>query len=289
MSEMGNSSRTGFFARSMLRALIAVVLLSSSAAAAADIRFIRDGIEVRRLDLDTLKQTYRAEVVTIDDPYYGARKSFRGFRLHDVLEAGFGEKVAMLAGEDFFFQALDGYVKLAEGKTLAEEGGFVTFADVGRERAGEPGWEPIDRRQVDPGPFYVVWAKPAQRDVHRYPWPYQLSAIEIVRFDRRYPFTLPSRAPLDSPSWTGFAIFRRECISCHSINGQGGKVGPDLNVPQSIVEYRPAEQLKQFIRDPGTFRHTSMPAHLHLSPQDLDALIAYFEAMKAQKHDPKAP
>jgi hypothetical protein len=31
-----------------------------------------------------------------------------------------------------------------------------------------------------------------------------------------------------------------------------------------------------------------MPAHLHLSDADLDAIVAYFEAMRARKHDPRA-
>ena len=31
-----------------------------------------------------------------------------------------------------------------------------------------------------------------------------------------------------------------------------------------------------------------MPAHEHLSAGDLDALVAYFSAMKDRKHDPGA-
>ena len=72
----------------------------------------------------------------------------------------------------------------------------------------------------------------------------------------------------------------------HAINGEGGKVGPDLNIPQSIVEYRPIEQVKAYIRNPAVFRYGNMPSHEYLSPQDLDALIAYFQVMKTQKHDP---
>ena len=68
---------------------------------------------------------------------------------------------------------------------------------------------------------------------------------------------------------------------CHAINGEGGKIGPDLNIPRSIVEYRPAEQIAAYVRDPAAFRYTSMPAHTHLSDSDLAHLIAYFEAMKA--------
>ncbi len=150
----------------------------------------------------------------------------------------------------------------------------------------DPAWEPIGRAAVDPGPFYLVWTGADQTDVHRYPWPYQLAAIEISSFDSLYPHTVPRGAAEGDPARVGFAIFRAECVSCHAINGEGGKVGPDLNIPRSIVEYRPAEQVKAFIRDPHSFRYTSMPAHLHLSPRDLDSLVAYFQVMKDQKNDP---
>ena len=69
------------------------------------------------------------------------------------------------------------------------------------------------------------------------------------------------------------------------MNREGGTVGPDLNVPQSIVEYRPVEQVKAYIRNPATFRYGKMPAHEDLSGADLDALVAYFRAMKDRKHD----
>ena len=69
------------------------------------------------------------------------------------------------------------------------------------------------------------------------------------------------------------------------MNREGGRVGPELNVPQSIVEYRPEAQIRAYIRDPKTFRYGNMPAHPSLTDADLDDLISYFKAMKAQKHD----
>jgi hypothetical protein len=32
-----------------------------------------------------------------------------------------------------------------------------------------------------------------------------------------------------------------------------------------------------------------MPSHEHLTDADLDALVAYFRAMQARKHDPGTP
>ncbi|MEO1173838.1 MAG: cytochrome c, partial [Myxococcota bacterium] len=83
----------------------------------------------------------------------------------------------------------------------------------------------------------------------------------------------------------GHALFMKGCIRCHAMNRAGGRLGPELNVPQSIVEYRPIEQIKAYILNPTTFRYGNMPANPHLSDADLDALIAYFQAMKDRKAD----
>ena len=53
------------------------------------------------------------------------------------------------------------------------------------------------------------------------------------------------------------------------------------------MEYRPLAQIRGYVRNPQATRYTSMPAHPQLSDSDLDALIAYFTAMSARKHDPR--
>ncbi len=64
---------------------------------------------------------------------------------------------------------------------------------------------------------------------------------------------------------------------------QGGKVGPDLNAPQSVTEYRSPEMLKAFIRKPSQFRYTHMPDHADLSDADLDNLLDYLRHMANQR------
>ena len=109
----------------------------------------------------------------------------------------------------------------------------------------------------------------------------------MTPFAEAFPRTVPGGLDPSDRGWSGYALFQRSCASCHSINGEGGKVGPDLNVPRSIVEYRPLEQIRGYIRDPEATRYTSMPAHPNLSEADLDALIAYFSAMSQRKDDPR--
>ena len=251
------------------------------------LRFERDGALLRSLSRAQLTAACGVTRVEVADPYYQKPKTFLAFPLACVLEKGFGKPVTAQHEENFFLRASDGYIKPASGARLAEPGGWLAFGDVEHSHADSPGWEPIDRRQVDPGPYYLVWSGPGQNDPHRHPWPYQLVAIEIAPFEARYPHTLPKDVPPDAPAWTGFAVFRAECVACHAINGEGGTIGPELNLPLSIIEYRPAAQLKSFIRNPAQFRYSSMPANPHLTPEQLDGLIAYFTAMRERKHDPR--
>src|SRR5262249_22704605 len=153
-----------------------------------------------------------------------------------------------LAAESFVLRARDGYAKPAGGARLMEPGAVLAFADAEHMQGDQPGWEPIDRKQVDPGPFYVVWTLPPHVDPQQYPWPYQLTPIELAAPETAFPHAIPRAAAVDSPARSGYEIFRIECIACHAMNREGGTVGPDLNVPQSIVEYRPADQIKAYIR-----------------------------------------
>jgi mono/diheme cytochrome c family protein len=262
-------------------------------ASAQELAFLRDGAAVARLSLDQLLAACEPAVVGVDDPYYGRAKRFHAVPLDCVFEQGLGARPA--ARDNVFLRAEDGYTRPAAGALLASEGAWLAFADAdvstGVPGAGDfaPGWEPIDRRQVEPAPFYLIWSGAGRNDPHRHPWPYQLVQIEVAPLARLFPHVVPPRAEPGSAVATGFAIFRSQCIACHAINGEGGKVGPDLNIPRSIVEYRPVEQIKAYIRNPQSFRYTTMPAHESLSDAELDAVIAYFRAMSRAKHDPAAP
>ena len=263
---------------------------SSAPQADTALQFVRDGRVVSTLDLAALRRACHEQTVAIDDPYYGRRKSFRACPLAEVLQIGFGAPPETLAGDEFLLRALDGYTKPSTGARLVEPGGFLAFADAERTPPdGPPAWEPIDRRQVNPGPYYLVWELSGDADPHRYPWPYQLARIEIASLATEYPHLVPTTASAGSPAQRGFEIFKSDCVACHALNGEGGRVGPDLNVPRSIVEYRPREQIKAYVRDPQTFRYTTMPSHTYLTDADLDALIAYFDAMSGLKHDPGKP
>ncbi len=244
-----------------------------------------DGAE-RTLTLGDLRARFGARDVEVADPYHARPVRYRACPLRRVLELGLGGLPADFASAEVLLRARDGYTRPARGALLLEPGGYLAFGEVERLAAGETPFAPIDRRQVDPGPFYLVWEGPGQGDPDVHPWPYQLARVEVFRFEERFPHTLPRTAPPGSAAWRGFALFRDRCIACHAVNGEGGRVGPDLNVPRSIVEYRPEAQIRAYVKDPSAFRYTTMPPHPGLGEADLDDLIAYFRTMSGLKHDP---
>ncbi|MBW1882535.1 MAG: cytochrome c, partial [Deltaproteobacteria bacterium] len=230
--------------------------------------------------------------VEVDDPYHHRAMRYFAMPFRCVLAHGFAALggADALRGQGLLLRALDGYTRPASGGDLLAGGAHLAFGEVALMSGSGalPRFTPIGRRQVDAGPFYLVWSGAGQNDPAQLPWPYQLETIEVASFPKTFPRTVPKGLEASHPGWTGYALFQRSCASCHAINGQGGKIGPDLNVPRSIVEYRPIEEIKSYVRNPEATRYTSMPAHPDLSDADLDALVAYLEAMSHRKQDPRA-
>ena len=239
-----------------------------------------------------LRRLCSAQAVEVDDPYHAKRMTYRALALRCVLDVGFAERggAASLRDAGLLLRALDGYTRPVAGRELLEPGAYLAYGEPDRLRddTGGSAFSPIDRRQVDPAPFYLVWTGVERGDPHETPWPYQLGRIEIAPFEAAFPKTVPTGLDETDPGWTGYDLFQEACASCHSINGQGGKIGPDLNIPRSIIEYRPIPQIRAYVRNPQATRYTSMPAHPNLNERDLDSLIAYFRAMSARKQDARA-
>jgi mono/diheme cytochrome c family protein len=273
---------------------VLVLIFFCAAGAWADsdprLHFVDASGKTRSLTMASLREVCDEEQVDVADPYHKRRMSYVALPLGCVLDIGFESEGGAqgLRDRGLLLRALDGYTRPVSGQNLLEAGAFLAFGESALMKDGDAAsrFTKIDRRGIDPGPFYLVWIGAAQNDPHVHPWPYQLSTIQIAPFSEAFPNTVPTGLEESDAGWAGYELFQRSCASCHAINGEGGKVGPDLNVPRSIVEYRPIEEIRSYIRNPQATRYTSMPAHPDLSEADLDALIAYFSAMSQRKNDP---
>lgn len=235
--------------------------------------------------LEAMRAQVGVRTVAGRDPYYGDDRRYAALPMRPLLENVFGAALAERDGDsvDVRLVAADGYAVSVPWPRLRDEGAAIAFDDLDRD-----GWSPIGPQRADPGPFYLVWQSTAaapRQDLGRYPRPWQLARVELADFAATHPHVLPAA---DAPSVVraGFSLFRDRCVRCHAINREGGRVGPELNVPQNITEYRPEAQIRAYIRNPAVFRYGNMPAHEDLSDEDLDALLAYLRHKAHDKHDP---
>ncbi|MFI5362588.1 MAG: c-type cytochrome [Elusimicrobiota bacterium] len=258
------------------------VLLCALAAAPARasepaISFMSGGKEVLRATAAELGARRDARVVTVADPTYGKTKRYRAVPIRDLLAQAYGPEWVENGVGEILFATLDGYRPHAPVPTLAEEGGMLVFAD-----ADDPGWEEAAPGKLRPGPFSLVWAGAEQTPQKGYPWPWRLAEVRSAIIEDAYPKAVPRNMAPKSRAPAGWAIFRRSCISCHAMNGQGGTVGPDLNEPRGITSYHEKKDLKAFILKASAFRRTKMPDFPELTARDLDDLVAYFDFLAVQ-------
>ena len=269
--------------------MLAALLLAGSFAAAAPapepvLEFRVSGAAAAALPLSELRTKLKTRAVTFASEFSsppGKVKRYEAFALRDALDLAYGKHWLAPDFSHVAFVALDGYAAVGALTKAEEDGGYVAFRDLD----AASGWEPVGTHQADPGPFFVVWTGSKQTTADQYPWPWQVTAINLIRFEDQYPRTVPRGAPEGSPVRLGYRLFQGRCVRCHAVNGEGGKIGPDLNEPMSVTAYRSKEMVKEFIRNPSKYRHTYMPDHLDLSAEDLENLWLYFHHLDGRRPD----
>ncbi|TNE47974.1 MAG: c-type cytochrome [Deltaproteobacteria bacterium] len=81
-----------------------------------------------------------------------------------------------------------------------------------------------------------------------------------------------NKAPAKPPT-----IFRQLCIACHSLHGQGGKVGPALD--HVGRKYTPV-YLQKWLTDPQAVKPGTQMPKLPLSKDNLTKLVEYLSQLK---------
>jgi mono/diheme cytochrome c family protein len=229
------------------------------------------------LDLILLQKKLTSKIITVDDPVYKKKKTYEGFPLMEVLKILGLNKI----GEAIEFHCADGYKPILELEQVEKGEPYLVFRDVDSK---EGKWESFEvgKGKKTPDPFYLVWPKPTMEAQ----WPYQIVALAQIDFSKKYSKIFPPEMKkLSGPVRSGFSIFRDHCLKCHSINLEGGELGPELNIPKNITEYRNNKYLRAFISDSNTYRlKSSMPPFKDiLTKKQIDEVLAYISWMKKFK------
>ncbi|MBK5417391.1 c-type cytochrome [Pseudomonas sp. TH31] len=187
--------------------------------------------------------------------------------------------------------ALDGFAaELSAAPLLNKEGAQAWLAI---EDPAKP-WPPLSEGKHSAGPFYLVWTHPQAGNISPEQWPFEVASIKrMAPVAERFPALLPDPAlTANDPVNQGFALFQKNCLACHRLNGAGdAQFGPDLNIPYNPTEYFGADFLKRYIRDPQSLRQwpqAKMPAFSEqvLPAGDLDLLVGYLRHMAGRKVKP---
>ncbi|WP_293760536.1 c-type cytochrome [uncultured Paraglaciecola sp.] len=243
------------------------------------LEFRASGSLVNKISLAELKDKIKSHEINVFNSIVGKEKKYEAFSIKDILNFVYRSQWTSGKYSDIAFTALDGYEALSQSVKLNEEGGFLAFRDVDVN----DGWELVGKKKVDPGPFFLVWTGKFQTTDNAFPWPWQVIQINLLRFEDQYPAVFPTGVKINSSTYRGFSTFRKRCLHCHSMDRMGGKVGPDLNAPQSIVAYRSKHMIKEIIKHSSKYRYTNMPDHNDLSDSDLDDLYNYFQFQMTRK------
>ncbi|MDO1527798.1 cytochrome c [Fulvimonas sp. R45] len=233
--------------------------------------------------LETARLLQRAdarEVAVPDDVAYHRAMRYRAVPLADLLPG-------LAPGDHLQFVAADGFTAEIPAALILDRRGARAWLAV--EDPAHP-WPVLPGGDRSAGPFYLVWTDPQAAGVGPEQWPYQLAAIRRLQgVDARFPAVVPATAAAAAVQH-GFAVFKRTCFACHTMNGEGdATLGPDLNLPHNPTEYLSAKLLRAFIRDPQSLHRWpqakmhGFPTQKELSDTDLDAVLAYLHYMAGHK------
>jgi len=228
----------------------------------------------------------RADAATVtiaDDVAFGRYMTYRAVPLHTLLPG-------LRPDQHLQFVATDGFAAEIPASTILNHQGAQAWLAV--EDPAHP-WPASADNGKRAGPFYLVWTDPQAAHVTTEEWPYQLAAIRAIpAVDARFPAIVP-QADAGADVRRGYAVFKRTCFACHTMNGEGdARLGPDLNLPYSPTEYLRADLLRGFIRNPQSLHRwpeakmQGFPKPKEMSDADLDAVLAYLRYMAKHKAKP---
>lgn len=216
-----------------------------------------------------------------DDPVFFKAKSYKAIPLQTVLDQFLpAYKSLDIKQTQIVFECEDGYNPSMSLEKVLSKKAYLAISDVDALKGQD--WINPQKgdHEIKIAPFYIVYTDVPAKDV-TYKWPYNLVKISLSAASKELAVLFPKD---DDTQVKGFELFKVNCLTCHSLNKVGGKMGPELNYPKSVTEYWQVDQIKQFVKAPTSFRNEcKMPAVTHLTDKELDEIVSYLKYMSKHK------
>lgn len=219
-------------------------------------------------------------VIVKEDPVYHSKKRYNAISLPQLLDTYSKIKQLQTDKYQIVFECEDGYKPMMPLQKIVLARSFLAISDLDAPEGKL--WSKIikDGREMKAAPFYLIYEGISPTDSD-FKWPYNLIKIHLVPTIENISLISPKD---DEEAKIGFALFDKNCISCHAINKIGGSMGPELNYPKSVTEYWDHNQLKKFIKNPASFRNgVKMPTIETLSKNEIESIVYYLNYMAKHK------
>lgn len=257
--------------------------------AAASQQFSIEGPGIRKTysKSELMKIKSRQTVIIEKDPAYGNQKMVYQAVPLTVLFEG----IETDSFETMSFKCLDGFSGIiSKARVLSKDReGATAFLAIERD---DQKWPALRQgKKETAGPFYLIWVNPEKSKIMTEEWPFQLTGFTLSKqsLASQFPNTVPDKVGLENdPVARGYKLFMTNCFVCHSFNGDGaGKIGPDLNYPNSPSEYFQFKYFSMLVKNPQSLRTWElgrMPGFSNsLSDKDLTDIWMYFQHMSGKK------
>lgn len=236
------------------------------------------------IDLVAWQQAGKFPKTTIievhNDPVFHKAKSYEAVLLSSLLMQLPGFQQLNVSQTQLVFECEDGYTPSVALEKVLSKKAYVAVRDMDAPK--ETGWiDAVKENHVmKVAPFYVVYIDVATDD-YGYKWPYNLVRMRLSPISEETKVIFPKE---DDTIVKGYDLFRMHCLTCHSINDVGGKMGPELNFPKNVTEYWHISDIKAFVKNPSAYRHDcKMPSLAHVKDSEIDEIIRYLQYMTKHK------
>ncbi|MEL7121269.1 MAG: cytochrome c [Bacteroidota bacterium] len=201
--------------------------------------------------------------------------TFKGFSINQVFD-----QLNIVGNEkddkiEVTFVCKDGYAPSILLSDLRGHEGYVTIQNEGELNM----WPDSMRKNISP--YYLTWQN--ENENSKLIYPYGAVSIKIDYADNNYVASYPEALHDNEQFTAGFQLFKEKCIKCHSMNLEGGILGPELNFPKNITEYREKAYMYEFISNPQSFRYNSKMSAVKLTDEEFDLVYNYIATMKEHK------
>ena len=242
--------------------------------------FAQAEIKLDLLDLQVKNKLGKDTVVTIfNDPVYHKAKIYKAVSASILIKNEIDLTKIDPKNTKVVFECIDGYKPEMPLELFLNAKPYLAFQDLDAPKGTK--WEPIVKNgnEMNAAPFFIVYTSVSEKDT-RYKWPYNLVKIYLEPLNKS---TLELYPLKNKKLETGYTLFKNQCLTCHSINGIGGTMGPELNYPKSVTEYWKEKELVDYIVNPASFRNNVKMPTLGITKHQSQEIVDYLKYMSENK------